>query len=640
MADASTTLSLPHILQQAAQLLAQRRPSEAESLLRPALLKWADQPDLLKLLGSAREQFGDLAGAEQLYRAALQGDPKAFAVATQLGHILRNQRRHGEAVEAFRAALSISPSHVDAFHGLAVTLHHAGRLDDALAIFDRAIALAPGNAGLLNNRGLVLGDLGRRDEALTSFSRAIGLVPNFVGAIINRGVILHSLERYEEALKNHDRALSLDPANAGALTNRGVTLQQLGRNEEALASFEKALSLQPGNVETWLNHGITLDRLKRTEEALASCDRALDLKPDHAAAWNNRGTMLQNLGRLEKALEAFDKAVAISPNYTEAWSSRGVVLTDLGRPAEALESLERALAIDPGHERALRNKGLALFESHRIGDGLATLAQITLTEPRQEELEAPYRQKHDAEQVAWLQQQGSDASLGDGVLHIRAGGRLSGPAVNLGNPAVTETWRTARPQVVVIDDFLTPEAMTALREFCLGSTVWRRTYEDGYLGAMPEQGFSVPLLAQVAEELRLSYPEIFRPHPLRYLWAFKYDSSLKGTAIHADQAAVNVNFWITPDDANLDPESGGLVVWDVSAPLDWDFESFNCDEMAIRDFLARNKAKPIVIPYRANRAVIFDSDLFHETDKIVFKDGYENRRINITLLYGRRHAQG
>jgi hypothetical protein len=31
-----------------------------------------------------------------------------------------------------------------------------------------------------------------------------------------------------------------------------------------------------------------------------------------------------------------------------------------------------------------------------------------------------------------------------------------------------------------------------------------------------------------------------------------------------------------------------------------------------------------------------DSDLFHKPDRIVFKEGYLNRRINITLLYGFR----
>jgi hypothetical protein len=33
---------------------------------------------------------------------------------------------------------------------------------------------------------------------------------------------------------------------------------------------------------------------------------------------------------------------------------------------------------------------------------------------------------------------------------------------------------------------------------------------------------------------------------------------------------------------------------------------------------------------------MFNSDLFHETGAIRFRDGYENRRINITFLYGDR----
>jgi hypothetical protein len=120
------------------------------------------------------------------------------------------------------------------------------------------------------------------------------------------------------------------------------------------------------------------------------------------------------------------------------------------------------------------------------------------------------------------------------------------------------------------------------------------------------------------------------------MWGFKYDSSLSGINVHADEAAVNVNFWITPDDANLDPGHGGLVVWDVMAPLDWNAEQYNGDVPATRKFLADTGATSQTVPYRANRAVIFDSDLFHETDVLTFKPGYENRRINITMLFGRR----
>jgi hypothetical protein len=44
------------------------------------------------------------------------------------------------------------------------------------------------------------------------------------------------------------------------------------------------------------------------------------------------------------------------------------------------------------------------------------------------------------------------------------------------------------------------------------------------------------------------------------------------------------------------------------------------------------------IPYRGNRAVLFNSALFHETDAINFKEGYENRRVNMTYLFGSQLA--
>ncbi|HSS14094.1 MAG TPA: hypothetical protein VLL04_09380, partial [Rhizomicrobium sp.] len=242
-----------------------------------------------------------------------------------------------------------------------------------------------------------------------------------------------------------------------------------------------------------------------------------------------------------------------------------------------------------------------------------------------------HKQRHDSEQQAWL---GDKAA----AFYLADGNRIAGPAVN---PAgrVAEISEAGQPQILVIDDLLTAEALDKLRRFCMDSTIWRQIYDGGYLGAFPEHGFAPPLLAQIAEELRSVYPAIIGDHPLLHFWAFKYDSSLRGTGTHADFAAVNVNFWITPDEANLDPDRGGLVVWDAAAPLDWDFAKYNAADEDIRAFLEREKAKPVVVPYRANRAVVFDSDLFHETDIINFKPGYENRRINVPLLFGHRQAQ-
>ncbi len=105
--------------------------------------------------------------------------------------------------------------------------------------------------------------------------------------------------------------------------------------------------------------------------------------------------------------------------------------------------------------------------------------------------------------------------------------------------------------------------------------MWHGFHTDGYVRAMPEHGFVSPLLLQIDEELRGNFPTIMGQHPLLHWWAFKYDGRKRGTGAHADFAAVNINFWITADDANLDPESGGLVIWDKPAPLDWGFAQYN-----------------------------------------------------------------
>jgi len=327
----------------------------------------------------------------------------------------------------------------------------------------------------------------------------------------------------------------------------------------------------------------------------------------------NLGQALRKQGRLEEAEAACRRAIAINPNYAKAHAGLGKILFGSNRIKEAFQSFTR-------------------FAELSYGD---PASNVLSNEPI-----FPHKLRHDQEQRDYLDSIGIRDNGTRDIFHLADGGQLAEPALNPRGPnaEVSERWRRSSPKIVIIDDFLTNEALDRLRRFCWGSTVWRRVYEGGYLGAFPELGFACPLLFQIADELRRRYPTVFASHPLEMLWAFKYDSQLPGIGLHADFAAINVNFWITPDDANLDPKSGGLVIWDKPAPLDWDFAKYNAATTMAREFLAHAGAQSVTVPYRSNRAVIFNSNLFHATDRIVFKKGYLNRRINITLLYGSRET--
>jgi len=522
----------------------------------------------------------------------------------------------------------------------AVAAHRAGRLAEAERGYLQILAAAPGYTQARYPLGILRAQQGRPDEALELIGAALMVTPHAPEMLFNYGNVLMSVGRFPEAVTIFDRALDFQPANAAILANRAMVQMRLERFEAALASFNSALAVEPGNTALLQGRAEALQQLNRNLEALATLDRLLAIRPDSAVAHNNRGNLLKSAGRLEEALAAFDKSVALQPDHFVAHNNQGNALKQLGRFEEAVAAFDRCLKLKPDFSAALYNRGKALCDDQQIARGFADMMQSARLTKGEASWSAgqpfqPHKARHDGEQQAYLRELGRDSALED--IHIEGGTRLSGPAVNPANvDDAGRQWRENRPQLVVIDNLLTPEALDALRRYCWGSTVWRTPYKDGYLGAFPEHGFAAPLLAQIADEFRTVFSGICGNHPLKYIWAFKYDSSLAGIGIHADSAAVNVNFWITPDEANLDPDHGGLVVWDKAAPLDWDFERFNGDIAATRAFLAANGAKAVTVPYRANRAVVFDSDLFHETDTIRFRDGYLNRRINITLLYGNR----
>ncbi|HEY2007709.1 MAG TPA: tetratricopeptide repeat protein [Rhizomicrobium sp.] len=522
----------------------------------------------------------------------------------------------------------------------AIRHHQAGRLPEAEALYRRVLAACPDSADVHVNLGVLLMMRGDLAAAALSCRQGLALQPDHARGCCYLGDILAAQGRLDEAISSYGRALAAKPDYAEGHNSLGNALFRQGRSAEAMDAYRDAIAHKPDFAEPYNNLGYMLLQQGRLQEAESHLRRALSIRPQYAQAHSNLGAVLGQQGRLAEAQNSCRQALALQPNQAESYNNVGLILQKQGHLREAEASFRKAIALRPSFLEAGQHLGVVLCESGRISEGFEIFNDLARRRYGTAGADpnaafSPHKLRHDEEQRAWLGQETH-------VFHLGDGGRMAGPAVNPHNRVaeISALWKSAKPQIVVIDDLLTPDALVKLRRFCLESTVWRQVYDGGYLGAFPEHGFAPPLLAQIAEELRATYPAIIEDHPLLHFWAFKYDSALAGIRKHADFAAVNVNFWITPDEANLNPERGGLVVWDKAAPLDWDFARYNAAREDIAAFLKEKDARPVSIPYRANRAVIFDSDLFHETDTIHFKPGYENRRINVTLLFGRRQSQG
>ena len=472
----------------------------------------------------------------------------------------------------------------------------------------------------------------------------INIVEIFALAVQN-----HKKDNLKKAQELYNKVLKIAPNHMDAHNNLGVLFLKLKDYEKAKECFEKAIKISPSSVEAHSNLGIIFKRILKYEKAKECFEKAIQINPNFVNAINNLGSIFQLFGENQKAKECFEKAIAIDPRRASFIGNLAMVSISV------LNDFDKAISLS--------------IKAFKIN--LKNLNFVKESIPL-------FRLKHDAQQAKYLSSKnykidGIDQfqKIGDEILSRKENKednnpekrivltsdevsallpfyksdftykpkKISGSHINPNKnwQEVEDEYFNSSNQIMYIDDFLSDEALIELREFCLVSKVWNREYPNKYLGAFSNTGFISPIHLQIAIELKQKLPKLFGPHKIEKFWGFKYDSTLgKGINIHADFALHNLNFWITPDEYNNNKNGGGLKVYDAPAPDYWTFEDYNTRTDKIYEFLKENNANCVNIPHKCNRAVLFNSAYFHETDEIDFKDEYEGRRINNTYLFGRR----
>ena len=555
------------------------------------------------------------------------------------------------AAEAlFRQSVELDPQRPAALAHLAIALLAQHRPDEAKTWAEKALTRDPALAGAWFVLGKILAENGRHDPAFRAFEKAVAGDPVHADAWLGLGRAAIAMGRHEQGLGCLRKSLEIRPAQARVWLELGQHLQKQWQLAGALDAVSKAIALDPSMVAAWERQGALLLVLKREAEARQSLDQAVLLDPKNPMAWFTRGNVMQALDCYEDALNCYDKAIAADSGLDDAWSARAsLYVSDVANVDRAIAESRRSWSSFVGH----------VMENVKAQPQAVTLQH--------------FRLRHDLEQAAYLRTRDypaegvadfmataerllASAGSSDTAISPSAADwacmrpylqaplyyempQLFGTCLNPHNDwhAIEEAYLSGSPQLVTIDNFLSTEALAAFREFALVSKIWLTEYVNKYLGAFANRGFLSPLHLQLARELSSTMPRVFQDYRLTQLWGFKYDATMgQGINVHADFARVNLNFWLTPDEFNLDPASGGLKVYDVPSPNDWPYYDYNENEKKIYGFLADKHAQCVKVPYRCNRAVLFNSALFHETDEIHFQPGYESRRINFTYLFGRQ----
>ena len=634
-------------------------------------------------LAVAKHQENKLEEAQIVYNKILEVNPDNLKVLNNLGLIFQNKQNYKKAISYYERAIEINSNYADAHNNLGNTHTTLGENQKAKNCYEKAIKIDPNYAIAHNNLGLVCKRLGYIEKSRVYCKKAIEISPNFLEAHSNLGTIYQELGEYQKAKACYEKAIQINPNVAQIHNNLGVIFfYSLKEYQKAKDCYKKAIEIDPSCNDALNNLGVLFKTIGEYQNAKKCYETSIKINPSVVETRNNLGVIYKELGENQKAKDCFKKAIEISPNNIDALNNLGAIFNDLGAYQYAKDCLEKAIKIDPNFENAYVNitqSYIAEFDSNKAISSSYVAKKILHNKYRFTDHSVPlFKLKHDVQQARYLNSKDYKVNgiskfkeVGGEILKraeneknhdknillmpseinallpfykadiVYQPKKISGSCINPDKnwQDVEDQYFNSKKQIIYIDDFLSEEALRELREFCLVSKVWNQMYKNKYLGAFSDQGFISPIHLQISIDLQKKLPKLFGVHDLSQFWGFKYDSTLgKGINIHADFAIHNLNFWITPDEYNNNKNSGGLKVYDVPPPEDWIFKDYNSnnEKKKIYDFLENNNANCINVPYKFNRAVLFNSAYFHETDEIDFKDEYEGRRINNTYLYGNR----
>lgn len=107
------------------------------------------------------------------------------------------------AERAYRKAIAKAPDYLDPYLNLGCMLCEAGRCGDAVELYRQALAHMPDESLVHYNLAITLEDLKRMDEALAHYESCIRLAPDFADAHYNAARLHETLGHSSKAIRHY-----------------------------------------------------------------------------------------------------------------------------------------------------------------------------------------------------------------------------------------------------------------------------------------------------------------------------------------------------------------------------------------------------------------------------------------------------
>lgn len=353
----------------------------------------AERASFYARVGALRAQAGDLDGAADAYREAIDSAPEDPALLAEV-ESLHDRRGDYPAVQQTllrRLTGSQGPAHVDVLFRLAANAEkHLDDTEQAVGFLRQALDADPSSRQAFADieRILVAGErwydlveiLGRHAEV----EAAAGETGEELRLRVRVADVWEQrLDSADSAAEALEKVLERDPGNVAALLSVARLHEKSERWDAAALALERAAGVsQHGRPAAEIHHrmGKLLAAQERAEDAEAAYLRAIDADATYPPALDAFEQIARAAGdsaRLAQVLE-LREAVAVGADERKKILAELAELFagPLAQPAGAVPFLERLVSVAPDEVRFQERLCDALFAAGRVDDAERTLAAV------------------------------------------------------------------------------------------------------------------------------------------------------------------------------------------------------------------------------------------------------------------------
>lgn len=315
--------------------------------------------DLIKG-GNGALQRRDYKAASDLFRRAVEQEPKHEDAWDSLGRAYAGLNNHAEAIKAFQQQIEIDPFSQKAHRELAAELQQLGRNDEAIASYRKHLEIVPLDPSAHKSLGLLLASLKRDEDATSELESAIGISPDDAEAKLALAEIYSRTGKAEKARALTKGAIGSEAHAAGddmfsaalhddadpnqTSSDARRTLDDIGDHFDS-GDYDQlnasAFSAMRFVALAWARIGWASHLRQENMAALQYLESSWLLSRSGTVA-NRLARLYEDEGQREKARHMF--AVAVAAGGADVPKSNAGLLKLSASPAAAQQALSQASA--------------------------------------------------------------------------------------------------------------------------------------------------------------------------------------------------------------------------------------------------------------------------------------------------------